>query len=116
MSQSAASPSDQSTLIDRYFYCWRHHETFALRELFTDDATFEIHGMDPFIGISQIETYWRRNEHRQTQLQVDHQTLPGDNGIQQAHFVALFYDIVDNEEQSVAGIISFTFTSDRTRI
>jgi hypothetical protein len=115
MSQSMDYGSRGDTVVDRYFNAWRDHEVHVLKEIFGERAEYKINGRVAYVGVPDIESYWRRNEARQTRLQIQYGRIAARGDKEQVHFLSSFYDVSESEWQSVAGIINFMINEDKTQ-
>jgi hypothetical protein len=108
--------SRRETPVDRYFDAWRDHDVHALKKIFSDEAEYKINGRVAYTGLSNVETYWRRNKSRQTRVQILYDRIFSAGELEKVHFLSSFYDLSEHEWQSVAGIIDFTLNGGGTRI
>lgn len=52
-------------LVRKYFDAWVTHDAQVIREIFSEDATYEILGSKTLRGIDEIEKYWVHNSRTQ---------------------------------------------------
>lgn len=66
-SPHALSPRTESRVsaLDRYMQLWREHDVDGLKSFFAPDAEYRIIGKRTFVGLPQIEAYWRENSREQ---------------------------------------------------
>lgn len=56
--QELRSDKITSVLAD-YFMAWENHDTESIRQVFAEDAIYEIAGKQSLLGIHAIEAYWQ---------------------------------------------------------
>lgn len=78
--------TEQPSLLNKYFFCWQKHDLNILRELFSEDVTYEINGQRTLRGLSELVEYWTNNGRtQQNVVSICHHV-----------FSAPFYNIIAN--------------------
>lgn len=103
----------RNKVVEDYFNAWVNYDLSLLSSLFVFNAKYEIRNKKKtYNGIDEICEYWRLNSKRQKSLSVTWKIQQILKSKFVVPFVASFYDLEEDEYQTIEGAIDFIFTED----
>lgn len=97
-----------TTVADNYFIAWKYYDFELLNNIFTRDAKYIISNKKRVItGIEDISKYWKRNKDRQKNIKLTYRIKGIKRDLIKVIFQAKFYDIEENQNQTISGYIMF---------
>lgn len=98
--------ANHNELVQNYFRAWYEFNIQLLIKIFSGNVKYIIFPLNRILcGHSDIVEYWKRNEKRQLDLELDWRIIKATDRRIVIEFTASFYDTEENENQLIDGII-----------